>query len=833
MATAEPKQEVIWEPEPRQAEFLAATEDEVLFGGAAGGGKLLSVDSPVLTPMCWRRIGDLKVGSKVCATDGTITEVIGVYPQGEQDLYWVEFEDGGKVEAGLEHLWLAWRTHKSRKVGGVRTSGAASARKYTTANLIAAMSKSRGKRRIGMCVPVTSPVAMNVAGELIGPGNFVKRPVDPYLLGLLLGDGSIGSKAISITSADAEIMGTLAGVAGADVAFDKSHSKAFQCRFRGEFLSRLKSDMRALRLLGSRSHTKFIPRQYLWAPVPDRWSLLQGLMDTDGWVEPSRCCYYCTTSKKLAEDVAHLARSLGAIVGCTEKSPSFTSNGIKKRGRLAYALRIKMDRPERLFRLGRKIAIAEKLNYQSLGRRIENIRFSRRSEAVCIQVAHCNSLYITADFIVTHNSDSIVVDALGLQHEAVKNPAYRALLLRRSFKELKEIIDRTRTIYPKVYPGTEYHVQDSEWRFPSGARIELSYLDNDTDVMRYQSRQFQWIGWEEIAQWPTEYPYEYMISRLRAPVRVGLPLYIRATCNPDGPGARWLAKRFGISPAGEASTVTLDIGGRQWRRRFIPSRLSDNRHLAGTGYREKLMMLPDDIRRALLEGRWDEPTVHGAIYAREMAEMADGGRIRPIPYDPRYPVHTVWDLGWNDAMSIIMVQKPHPSALNVINYIEDSFRRYDQYVEEFAAMPYHWGHDWLPHDGGSKNPQTGMSAYDTLKKLGRKVKQPLPRLDPEVGIRQARMMFPRVYIDNTERKRLTGYAGAARRGDCLRHYRRTIPKSTNEPAVPLHDSVSHGADAFRLLAAVADQIRNDGDEEVFPSLPSFHNPERSMGLLGG
>lgn len=426
-------------------------------------------------------------------------------------------------------------------------------------------------------------------------------------------------------------------------------------------------------------------------------------------------------------------------------------------------------------------------------------------------------------------SDALVIDALGSQFGAVNYSEYRAIIFRRSYPELKEIVDRTRTIYPQAVPGAEFNLKDSEWRFPSGAKIELSYLDQDTDVMRYQSRQFQWIGWEEVAQWGSEYPYEYMISRLRAPSRFNIPLYLRGTCNPDGPGARWLANRFGIQPDGSSSSVNVEVNGRTWRRRFIAARLSDNPHLEGTGYREKLMMMPEVVRRALLDGRWDEPPISGAIYASEMVEMADGGRIRPVPYDPRLPVHTIWDLGWNDAMTIIMVQKPLPSVLNVINYLEDSFHTYAQYIADLNALGYVWGYDWLPHDASNRDPKSGMNAKEVLERLGRKVKL-IGRNNTEYGIRMARMMFPRTYIDNTSRNRLTGYSGAARLIECLRRYRRSIPQSTNEPASPVHDQYSHGADAWRGLACIVDQITNE--EPRSPRVPAWQPFDAGMGPMG-
>src|SRR5436190_17999529 len=116
-------------------------------------------------------------------------------------------------------------------------------------------------------------------------------------------------------------------------------------------------------------------------------------------------------------------------------------------------------------------------------------------------------------------TDGLVVDAMGGQQRAVFNPLYRALLLRRTYGELREVMDRAQALYPTAIPGAVYHVQDKHWQFPSGARIEFGYCEATQDVYQYQSRQFQYIGWEEVNQWPTSFASEYLLSRLRPPVR--------------------------------------------------------------------------------------------------------------------------------------------------------------------------------------------------------------------------------------------------------------------------------------------------------------------------
>jgi hypothetical protein len=387
-------------------------------------------------------------------------------------------------------------------------------------------------------------------------------------------------------------------------------------------------------------------------------------------------------------------------------------------------------------------------------------------------------------------SDALVIDALGGAYKAVEQPEYRAIILRRTFPELKEIIDRTQAIYPFVYQGAVYNTQAAEWRFPSGARIELGYLERDSDVLRYQSRQYQWIGWEELAQWGSDYPYDYMLSRLRAPERLRLPCYMRGTCNPDGPGARWLAERFGIQPSGQSTRREIEVGGRKWRRRFIASRLDDNPHLAGTGYREKLMMLPTEIRRALLEGRWDEPIVGGAIYATELSQAREDKRICSVPYQPEVRVDTWWDLGIGDPCAIWFTQDVG-REIHVIDYFEASGEGLPYYAGILDKKGYLYGRHVAPHDIAVRELGSGRSRIETAASLGIRF-ETAPQLGVEEGIHAVRMIFGRLWFDQTKCK-----AGL----EALGHYRRDYNQRLGEyKATPVHDFASHGADGLRTLA---------------------------------
>lgn len=191
-------------------------------------------------------------------------------------------------------------------------------------------------------------------------------------------------------------------------------------------------------------------------------------------------------------------------------------------------------------------------------------------------------------------------------------------------------------------------------------------------------------------------------------------------------------------------------------------------------------------------------TVQGAIYHHEIVQAIQDKRIRCVPPDPLLKTHTVWDLGFNDSTSIIFVQR-QGSELRLVDYIEDSHRTLDDYAEEIKGRKYNYGSDWLPHDGAAKNLQTGMSPAQILRRLGRDVE--VIKVSPiESGIKQARMIFRQCYFDEDKCGRLV---------ECLKRYRRNIPTSTDEPSKPVHDEFSHGADAFRMLALVAEKLTND------------------------
>lgn len=203
------------------------------------------------------------------------------------------------------------------------------------------------------------------------------------------------------------------------------------------------------------------------------------------------------------------------------------------------------------------------------------------------------------------------------------NPNFNGIILRRTNDELREIIWKSREIYQKVFKGAVWQEKKSQWVFPSGARLWMTYLERDEDVLRYQGQSFSYIAIDELSQYPTPFAWNYMRSRLRT-TDPDLPTFLRASSNPGGPGHGWVKKMF-IDPAPpNKSFAATDIdtgevlrypdthanaGKPLFHRRFIPASLYDNPYLTADGaYEANLLSLPEMQRRQLLEGDWNVAT---------------------------------------------------------------------------------------------------------------------------------------------------------------------------------------------------------------------------------
>lgn len=224
--------------------------------------------------------------------------------------------------------------------------------------------------------------------------------------------------------------------------------------------------------------------------------------------------------------------------------------------------------------------------------------------------------------------------------------------------------------------------------------------------------------------------------------------------------------------------------------------------------------------------------VAGAVFGRELMEAQTGGRITLLPYDPLLKVHTVWDLGFRDHTAILLVQRQR-SEVRIVGYLEAKFKDDAFWASLLNSKRLNFGTDYLPADGAAHHHTSGLSCEKILKAHGRKV-YIIPRIPVEEGLRIARTMFPTVYFDNALARDLEpetgGYNGVGRLLECLKRYRRKVD-TNDQVSAPIHDEYSHGVDAFRYLAQIVGQLRNDTDK-----VERRYRPERffdkSMGLLG-
>ena len=604
-----------WLPSPGpQTDAYFSKADLLLYGGQAGGGKGLRPDAPVLTPFGWRAIGALKVGDAICATDGTVTKVIGVYHRGVQPLYRLTFSDGSTVDCDADHQWKAWVASRHRKIGNELVGGEAGVRKWVTSAI--ADHYAAGKERLYLPI-MSAPAAFNVAGSLKGKGHFQKRAIPPYVLGVLLGDGCLRKDGVIFTTADPEIAERVASELGCDLSEYRYEGKTPAYRIP---TAAIRARLEDVGLIGCGSESKFVPRIYLFGSAEERFALLQGLMDTDGWSEEDGNAFYCTVSPRLRDDVRHLARSLGAVVTVRERIPTFTHNGEKKDGQLAYSLRIKMPDAERVFHLERKRARVRGKVFQSMGLALNSIERIASGETVCIAVEHPNSLFVTDNFVVTHNSDL----GLGLAFTAHR----QSLIMRRRYTDLSGLTDRAIIINgsrdgfngsaPPRLSTKDGRVLDfgaaanpGDEQAWLGRPRDLLYVDEASQFLGMQIRLLMAHirttieGQRTRAVLGTNPPIDaagdYLVEMFRPWLDLTYP-------RPARPGElRW----FITPPDGKDVEVDgpemVQRDGADFlpkSRTFIPAALSDNPYLAKTNYRAELDNLPEPYRSALRDGNF-------------------------------------------------------------------------------------------------------------------------------------------------------------------------------------------------------------------------------------
>lgn len=625
--------QALWRPQPGpQTDAFTSDADEILYGGQAGGGKMLTLDTPIPTPSGWMSMEEVRVGDTVFGRDGQTHAVLYESPVRLVPGWRLTFDDGSSIVACGDHLWLTftaadmdammrrsaeWRARRrasrpSRATGrrSERFTAAISARNAaaapaeipppaggvrTTAEIVATLRMADG--RTNHAIPVAEPLQLPDREFLL----------DPYLLGVWLGDGT--TTAGSITSADPEIL-----TAFTDQGFQlggslqKENNRASTTTVLG-----LRPILRSIGVFGN----KHVPDEYLWASEAQRLALLQGLMDTDGNVA-GRSVEFLSTRQALTEAVAQLAISLG--MKCTVRSARAKLNGQD----YGPTWRVKFAANRIVFRLPRK---AE--SQQLAVRQTTRYRYIVQAEPVdpapmkCIQVAAPDALYLAGrQMVPTHNTDWLL--GMALERHT------RTVLFRRIGTTLTDIVTRGKEI---IGDAASFNGSSLMWTFNDGTgrSLQLGSAQHEDDVNKWRGRPHDLKAFDELTEF-SKAQYLFLGGWARTTLRHQKVQKIAGTNPPFNAEGEWVIERWApwLDPQhphpakpGELRWFAMiedkDTEVEDGRpilfngdpiypqsRTFIPAALSDNAYLASdSAYRATLQALPEPLRSQLLLGLWN------------------------------------------------------------------------------------------------------------------------------------------------------------------------------------------------------------------------------------
>lgn len=342
-----------------------------------GLGKEQPYSEPVLTPTGFVEMGSLKVGDYVISANGNKTKITNIYEQGVKDVYKVSFSDGTYARCGLNHLWNVRTLNDCSRNNDYRTMEL----KDIMADYIGVRNDdkrypNKPRNVYKYSIPVNGKVSWDIAENIT---------IHPYLLGVILGDGSISQRGVKISKPNKSIHDKLLTLdLHGDVVSD-FYKDGMSYSVHNEVTNKTswtQKELEKLNLMGHKSIDKFIPSNYLYASVESREELLQGLIDTDGHlVKGGSVIEYSTASERLMNDVSFLARSLGYMVRVKKRMSYYNKNGERFPNFRVY-----------LYKNCRKL------------KNIVNIEKEGQEKQRCIYVEDSSHLYLTRDFIVTHNT---------------------------------------------------------------------------------------------------------------------------------------------------------------------------------------------------------------------------------------------------------------------------------------------------------------------------------------------------------------------------------------------------------------------------------------------
>jgi len=635
-----------WRPNPGpQEKFHCSSVFELFYGGSAGGGKFLSLQSPIWTNEGWKTIGTLARGDCVVAEDGSWAEFeyISEVFVGRK-CYKLTFSNDEEIVADSTHLWNVietvpfYKQHRSYS-------------RYEKGTLTTEQLEARGVR-----------VKMSGRHSVDGKTKRFKLPptngyegiqqdllVDPYIFGYWLGDGNAHCNYLTIGDQDLD---EVIALFGARETCLERLSQKYTYKIIGLPTSYLQA-LGVIRPSGetreTTPETNHIPLQYFLSSRQQRLELLRGLMDSDGYCQNRGRCEIELTEKRLADDLCTLLSSLGFKYRRTVAPSSFN---------MTFTPRVSVFNIKRKGQNQKQTLSSE----HDVAVWIESIEETESVPVQCIRIKHPSHTFLVGKTMIpTHNSESGLIESLRYVHV----PGYTAILFRRTFKELsqpKGLIERSREVFPEY--GAKYNEQKYQWRFPSGATITFSHMEHLSDREQHKSAEYAYLFFDELTTFEED-QYLYLFSRCRTTATdpfTGkvIPARIRSGSNPGDVGHEWVKNRWRAwldedypNPAktgeiryykriDDIDTEVPQGTPEALSRQCIRSSLYDNPVLMERDpeYENRLKALPLEDRLRLLEGRWDV-LLKGNVFKPEWFKI--------IHYAPE---GLKWVRYWDLAMSV-------------------------------------------------------------------------------------------------------------------------------------------------------------------------------------
>ncbi len=365
----------------------------VILSGNKGSGKAQPLDAKVLTPSGWKLMGELKVGDLVTDPDGGEGEVLEIFERGKRPVFAVETQSGARTRCCEDHLWLV-QSYNQRRNGRYQVRSTAELLKRG----VQYINKKTGYKLYNWDLPL--PVALQ--GEALN-----SIPLAPYLLGALIGDGTIIEGSPTISNSDSYVLRRVEEESVAldpelRLTFNSGNTFRITAPKRGPYIKNpVRAALEELEVWGHNAYSKFIPSICFQLPLRDRVDLLRGLMDTDGDIQDrGPTITFNTSSNQLALDVQRLVREMGGTAKLSDpRQTTYTYKGEKKSG--APSWRVYIKTPFCPFGCPRKV---ERWKERKIRNPIVSIEPDGEEVVRCIQVSTARNLYITDDYLVTHNT---------------------------------------------------------------------------------------------------------------------------------------------------------------------------------------------------------------------------------------------------------------------------------------------------------------------------------------------------------------------------------------------------------------------------------------------